>query len=89
MLSGCVANCYAPHRFILPILAEFSDSGYREPKDKLIDSLRSNAQYYAIVFGSGALGFIYIIFKYGSFSNSLKGTAIALVYPWRLGLYPA
>ena len=84
MSSGWVANCHALYRFILPILAEFSDSGYREPKDKLIDSLRSNAQYYAIVFGSGALGFIYIIFKYGSFSESLKGTAMALAYCWGL-----
>lgn len=73
-------------RFILPILAEFSDSGYRDPKDKLFDSLRANAQYYAIVFGSGALGFIYIIFTYGGFSDSLKGTVMALAYCWGLVL---
>ncbi|KAM7212474.1 LMBR1-like membrane domain containing protein [Rhypophila decipiens] len=70
--------------FILPILAEFSDSGYREPKDKLFDSLRANAQYYAIVFGSGALAFTYIIIRYGGFSDSLKGTVMALAYCWGL-----
>ncbi|KAM7204059.1 LMBR1-like membrane domain containing protein [Naviculisporaceae sp. PSN 640] len=72
--------------FILPILAEFSDSGYREPKDKLFDSLRANAQYYAMVFGSCALAFLYIIFTYGGFSDSLKGTVMALAYCWGLVL---
>lgn len=51
-----------------------------------MDSLRANAQYYAIVFGSGALGFIYIIVTYGGFSDSLKGTVMALAYCWGLVL---
>ncbi|KAK4123798.1 hypothetical protein N657DRAFT_596586 [Parathielavia appendiculata] len=72
--------------FILPILAEYSDSGYREPKDKLVDSLRANAQYYAIVFGSGALGLIYVLASYGHFSESLKSTVMALAYCWGLVL---
>jgi hypothetical protein len=74
------------HRFILPILAEYSDSGYREPQAKLLDSLRANAQYYAIVFGSGALGFIYVLISYGHFSSSLKSTVMALAYCWGLVL---
>ncbi|KAK3901334.1 LMBR1-like membrane protein-domain-containing protein [Staphylotrichum tortipilum] len=72
--------------FILPILAEYSDSGYREPKDKLLDSLRANAQYYAVVFGSGALGLIYVLVSYRQFFTSLKGTAMALAYCWGLVL---
>ncbi|KAK3333982.1 LMBR1-like membrane protein-domain-containing protein [Cercophora scortea] len=72
--------------FILPILAEYSDSGYREPKDKLMDSLRANAQYYAIVFGSGALGLVYVLISYGHFSESLKSTVMALAYCWGLVL---
>ncbi len=71
-------------RFILPILAEYSDSGHREPKAKLLDSLRANAQYYAIVFGSGALGLIYVLISYRQFFTSLKGTVMALAYCWGL-----
>ena len=71
-------------RFILPILAEYSDSGYREPKAKVLDSLRANAQYYAIVFGSGAVGLIYVLISYGHFSKSLKSTVMALAYCWGL-----
>ncbi|KAL2018809.1 hypothetical protein VTK56DRAFT_367 [Thermocarpiscus australiensis] len=72
--------------FILPILGEYSDSGYREPKAKVIDSLRANAQYYAIVFGTGALGLIYVLISYGRFSKSLKSTVMALAYCWGLVL---
>ncbi|GAB1320512.1 hypothetical protein MFIFM68171_10722 [Madurella fahalii] len=72
--------------FILPILAEYSDSGCREPKAKVLDSLRANAQYYAIVFGSGALVLVYVLISYGHFSDSLKSTAMALAYCWGLVL---
>ncbi|KAK4242562.1 LMBR1-like membrane protein-domain-containing protein [Achaetomium macrosporum] len=72
--------------FILPILGEYSDSGYREPKAKVLDSLYANAQYYAIVFGSGALGLIYVLISYGHFSESLKSTVMALAYCWGLVL---
>lgn len=72
--------------FILPILGEYSDSGFREPNAKLLDSLRANAQYYAVVFGSGFVAFLYIIYSYGGFSDSLKGTAMALAYCWGLAL---
>lgn len=71
-------------RFILPILAEFSDSGFREPKDKVMDSLRANAQYYALVFGSGIVGLIYVLYSYGVSLDSLKSTVMALAYSWGL-----
>jgi hypothetical protein len=80
----CLASVLTTPRFILPILAEYSDSGYREPKAKVIDSLRANAQYYAIVFGSGALGLVYVLVSYGHFSESLKSTVMALAYCWGL-----
>ena len=79
----CIRVLTSP-RFILPILAEYSDSGHREPKAKVLDSLRANAQYYAIVFGSGALGLIYVLISYRQFFTSLKGTVMALAYCWGL-----
>lgn len=68
------------------MLAEYSDAGYREPKDKLMYSLRQNAQYYAMVFGLGILAFIYVIISYGLHLDSLKSPAMALAYCWGLVL---
>lgn len=73
-------------RFTLPILAEYSDAGYREPKDKLMYSLRSNAQYHAMVFGFGILAFIYVLISYGVHVDSLKSPVMALAYCWGLVL---
>lgn len=70
--------------FILPILAEYSDAGYREPKDRLLYSLRSNGQYHAMVFGSGFIGLIYFFFSYGFHLVSVKGLIMALAYCWGL-----
>ena len=60
MLAGLPILIYSLtlYRFILPILAEYADAGYREPKGRLIYSLRSNAQYQAMVLGAGILGII-------------------------------
>lgn len=74
------------YRFILPILAEYSDAGYREPLGRLKYSLRSNAQYNAIVFGLGTLGLIYFFVTYGVKFESLKGVLMALAYCWGLVL---
>ncbi len=71
-------------RFIFPIFAEYSDAGYREPKDRLIYSLYQNAQYYAIVLGSAILGLVYFFISYGPSFTSLKGLIIALAYCWGL-----
>ncbi|KAI1143877.1 LMBR1-like membrane protein-domain-containing protein [Hypoxylon sp. FL0543] len=72
--------------FILPILAEYSDAGYREPKDRILYSLRQNAQYYALVFGSAVLGLVYFFISYGPSFTSLKGLILALAYCWGLVL---
>ncbi|KAI2639682.1 LMBR1-like membrane protein-domain-containing protein [Hypomontagnella submonticulosa] len=72
--------------FILPILAEYSDAGYREPKDRIFYSLRQNAQYYALVFGSAVLGLVYFFISYGPSFTSLKGLILALAYCWGLVL---
>ncbi|RKU48023.1 hypothetical protein DL546_007244 [Coniochaeta pulveracea] len=72
--------------FILPILAEYSDSGYREPKNKVLYSLRENAQYHLMVFGSGIAGITYVFVFYGVSINSLKALVMALAYCWGLAL---
>ncbi|CZR54336.1 related to integral membrane protein [Phialocephala subalpina] len=72
--------------FILPILAEYSDAGYRDPKDRLLYSLRSNAKYQAIVLGAGIATMIYILVSYGVHVDSFKATLMALAYCWGLVL---
>ncbi|GAW19234.1 hypothetical protein ANO14919_087190 [Xylariales sp. No.14919] len=72
--------------FIFPIFAEYSDAGYREPKDRLIYSLHQNAQYYAIVLGSGTLGLVYFFISYKPSFTALKGLIMALAYCWGLVL---
>ncbi|KAK8055920.1 hypothetical protein PG993_001147 [Apiospora rasikravindrae] len=72
--------------FILPILAEYSDAGYREPRDRVMYSLRQNAQYQAIVLGSGILGLVYYFITYGFRLEFLKGVVMALAYCWGLFL---
>jgi len=73
-------------RFILPILAEYSDAGYREPRDRILYALRENAKYYAMVFGAGILGLIYVFIVYGVSLTSLKAPVMALAYCWGLVL---
>ncbi|KAF7549140.1 hypothetical protein G7046_g8437 [Stylonectria norvegica] len=70
--------------FILPILAEYSDAGYREPKDKLLYSLRGNAQYHAIVLGLGSIGLVYIFIVHEFSFFSVKTLVMALAYCWGL-----
>ncbi|OAA53830.1 lmbr1 domain containing protein [Niveomyces insectorum RCEF 264] len=72
--------------FILPILAEYSDAGYREPKDRFLYSLRQNAQYHVMVFGSGIVGLVYVFVSYGVSVTALKGLVMALAYCWGLVL---
>jgi hypothetical protein len=82
-LFGLPTNKHV-HRFILPILAEYSDAGYREPKDRLMYSLRQNAQYQAIMLGSGILGLIYVTVSYKLSLFSLRSIIMALAYCWGL-----
>ncbi|KAI2637429.1 LMBR1-like membrane protein-domain-containing protein [Xylaria nigripes] len=72
--------------FIFPIFAEYSDAGYRDPKDRLIYSLHQNAQYYATVLGLGILGLTYFFISYGASFTSVKGLIMALAYCWGLAL---
>lgn len=72
--------------FILPILAEYADAGYRDPKGKFIYSLRSNGQYNIIVLGSAMLGLVYVFLSSGVSFESFKGVLMALAYFWGLVL---
>ncbi|KAJ5042729.1 uncharacterized protein L3040_004126 [Drepanopeziza brunnea f. sp. 'multigermtubi'] len=72
--------------FILPVLAEYADAGYRDPKGRLLYSLRANAQYQALVLGAGIIGMIYVFVSYQASLNSLKGTVMVLAYVWGLML---
>ncbi|KAF2798089.1 hypothetical protein K505DRAFT_322113 [Melanomma pulvis-pyrius CBS 109.77] len=71
---------------ILPYLGEYCDSGYREPKARLLYSLRSNARYQLITLGSGVLGAIYFFLQNGWHWSSFKGLVMALAYAWGLVL---
>lgn len=71
---------------MLPLLGEYVDSGYREPKDRILYSLRSNARYQLLILGSATVGLIYIIFQNGFKFNSLKALVMALAYVWGLVL---
>jgi hypothetical protein len=88
MLAGLPILIYSLtlYRFILPILAEYADAGYREPKGRLIYSLRSNAQYQAMVLGAGILGIIYFFITMGASPTSFKALLMALAYCWGLML---
>jgi hypothetical protein len=68
----------------LPLLGEYSDSGYREPKDRFIYSLRSNARYQLTVLTIGAVGAVYFFLTEGFNFTSLKGLVMALAYAWGL-----
>lgn len=66
--------------FILPILAEYSDSGYREPKDKFMYSIRQNTQFLALVGAVGVVGFVYVTMSYGLSLDVLKSLVMSLSY---------
>ena len=72
--------------FILPLLGDFIDAGYREINDRLVYSLRTNARYQAIVLGCGIVGLVYIIIDYGFDLTAVKGLVVALAYVWGLTL---
>lgn len=47
-------------------------------------SLRSNAQYYAMLFGLGIVALVYVFSVYGIHLDSLKSPVMALAYCWGL-----
>ncbi|KAJ5279105.1 hypothetical protein N7478_004477 [Penicillium angulare] len=71
---------------ILPLLGEYVDSGYREPKARLIYSFRQNARYQLIVLTCAVVGLVYVIISNGFHFSSIKGLAMALAYAWGLVL---
>ncbi|KAL8867096.1 MAG: hypothetical protein Q9174_005882, partial [Haloplaca sp. 1 TL-2023] len=70
--------------FILPLLGEYIDSGYRAPKDRFIYSLRSNGRYQLIVLGCGIGGLVYVFLQNGFQGTSVKALIMALAYCWGL-----
>ncbi|EED20001.1 LMBR1 domain protein [Talaromyces stipitatus ATCC 10500] len=60
---------------ILPLLGDFVDSGYRDPKSRLMYSLRSNARYQLTVLCCGINGFDF---------TSIRSLVMALAYVWGL-----
>lgn len=73
-------------RAILPLLGEYVDSGYREPKGRLLYSIRSNARYQLIVLGCATVGLIYVSIQNGFVFTTIKGLVMALAYVWGLVL---
>ncbi|KAL1965365.1 hypothetical protein VTN77DRAFT_5802 [Rasamsonia byssochlamydoides] len=69
---------------ILPLLGDFVDSGYREPKDRFLYSLRSNVRYQLTVLACGVVGLIYISIQNGFDFTSIKTLVMALAYVWGL-----
>lgn len=74
---------------ILPMLGEYCDSGYRQPKARLMYALRSNGRYWLIVLGWSIVGSIYLIWWNGFEKDTFKSLVMALAYTWGLilGIY--
>ena len=74
---------------ILPMLGEYCDSGYREPKSRMLYALRSNGRYWLITLGCSIVGLIYLIWSNGFQGKSFKSLVMALAYAWGLvlGIY--
>lgn len=70
--------------FILPFLGEYMDAGYRDPKARMIYSLRANGRYQLIVLVCAIAGLIYMIFSYGFDFTAIKALVMALAYVWGL-----
>ncbi|KAL8829633.1 MAG: hypothetical protein Q9191_001905 [Dirinaria sp. TL-2023a] len=72
------------HRFILPLLGEYVDSGYRTPRDRFLYSVRSNARYQLIVLGCAIAAAVYVFLQNGFQGTSVKALVMALAYCWGL-----
>lgn len=68
------------------MLGEYVDSGYREPKGRLLYSIRSNARYQFIVLCCALVGLIYVSIQNGFEFTSIKALVMALAYVWGLVL---
>jgi hypothetical protein len=74
---------------ILPMLGEYCDSGYREPKARGMYAVRSLGRYWALMLGAGLIGSIYLIWWNGLHLETFKSLVMALAYTWGLilGIY--
>ena len=72
--------------WLLPLLGEYVDSGYRDTQSRILYSLRSNARYQLIVLGAGVAGLVYFILQNGFHAASIKGMIMALAYAYGLVL---
>jgi hypothetical protein len=74
---------------ILPMLGEYCDSGYREPKARGLYAIRSLGRYWAMMLGAGVVGSIYLIWWNGLHLETFKSLVMALAYTWGLilGIY--
>jgi LMBR1-like membrane protein len=70
--------------FILPLMGEYMDAGYRDPRQRITYSLRSNGRYQLIMLGCAIVGLVYLIFNYGFDFRAIKGLVMALAYVWGL-----
>jgi hypothetical protein len=64
-------------RFILPLLGEYVDSGFRTPRGRIMYSLRSNGRYQVIMLACGALGLLYVFGQNGFKKTSVKALVMA------------
>ncbi|KAF2009199.1 hypothetical protein BU24DRAFT_428739 [Aaosphaeria arxii CBS 175.79] len=71
---------------ILPYLGEYCDSGYREPKARLLYAVRSNGRFQLMQLGLGIVGAVYFFWENGFHFETLKGLVMALAYLWGLVL---
>ena len=71
---------------ILPLLGEYSDSGFRDPQARFAYSLRVNVRYQLIVLACGTAGLVYFLLNNGLRGSSIKGLVVALAYAWGLAL---
>lgn len=70
--------------FMLPLLGEYCDSGYRDTRSRVIDSAKSNLMYQLIVLGTALVGLVYFVLQNGFHGSSIKGLVMALAYAWGL-----
>ncbi|KAH8704624.1 LMBR1-like membrane protein-domain-containing protein [Phaeosphaeriaceae sp. PMI808] len=74
---------------ILPMLGEYCDSGYREPKARVMYAIRSLGRYWAMVIAASVVGSVYLIWWNGFHLDTFKSLVMALAYTWGLilGIY--
>ncbi|CAK4028780.1 LIMR family [Lecanosticta acicola] len=70
--------------FILPLLGEYCDAGFRDTKSRMMYSFRTNLRYQLIMLATGIVCLVYIVLQNGFRADSIKGLVMALAYAWGL-----